>query len=332
MYSALHSPFPKVLTITVQDEPGTVTIAASKKLYGYVWRNSAPQQFVVCAVALVTLPLTLAPIELQRRIIDDAVDEKNLNLLFTLIAVYAAVIALQQIVKYSYNYLGGRLSARLIRGLREKIFIELADDAAMQSSEDGAVVSMLTAEVKPIGGFGGSAFALLITEGGVLLSVMGYMLFTQLDLAIVAILAFIPQAIATPMVQKHINQQSAEQIGLVRSVGDDALAEKQEHPVGGTGAKHRIGLIYLNRLIINRLKFSLKAILNVFDHLADLAVLGCGGYLVIVGQTDVGVVVAFLSGLGTLRSPWRTLISYFRLVSDATLRFKLLSDKVPGLD
>lgn len=163
----------------------------------------------------------------------------------------------------------------------------------MQSSEDGAVVSMLTAEVKPIGGFGGSAFALLITEGGVLLSVMGYMLFTQLDLAIVAILAFIPQAIATPMVQKHINQQSAEQIELVRSVGDDALAEKQERTIGGTDAKRRIGLIYLNRLIINRLKFSLKAILNVFDHLADLAVLGCGGYLVIVGQTDVGVVVAF---------------------------------------
>ena len=68
--------------------------------------------------------------------------------------------------------------------------------------------------------------------------------------------------------------------------------------------------------------------LNFLDHAADLVVLGAGGMMVIDGQTEIGVVVAFLSGLDRLRSPWRTLISYFRVSSDAQVRFGLMREKI----
>ncbi len=298
----------------------------SKRLYQFVWSQSASQQIGVCLIALLTLPLTLAPIELQRRIIDDAINTADTVLLVWLVCIYAAVIILQQLTKFTYNYYQGRLSERLIRRMRESILNGLGpDDKAAE--EDGTVVSMLSGEVEPVGVFGGNAFAQLVTEGGVLLAILGYMLFTEFWLAVVAIIAFVPQAIATPLLQNRINEQSAKRLVHIRAVGDDAVAigrGEQRHKKG----LHRILQIFKHRLTIFRFKFILKAILNLCDHAADLAVLGVGGYMVIIGQTDIGVVVAFLSGLSKLRSPWRTLVVYFRLVSDTQLRFELLQERL----
>jgi len=93
-------------------------------------------------------------------------------------------------------------------------------------------------------------------------------------------------------------------------------------------ARARIARIFDIRLLIFKLKFGLKAVLNFLDHSADLVVLGVGGAMVISGETQIGVVVAFLAGLDRLRSPWRTLISYFRVLSDAQLRFAMMREKM----
>jgi len=293
-------------------------------LYRFIWRNSAAQQLVVCAVALLTLPLTLAPIELQRRMIDDAIANSDLDKLVLLVGIYAVIIVLQQIVKFAYNVLRGRISESLNRIMRGRIIAHVGEGEV----EEGATVSMLTGEVEPVGGFGGDAYAQVVTEGGVLVTIFAYMIYTEFWLAVVAIIAFIPQAIATPLVQDRINTQSAARVEEIRAVGDDVLDIKRGDDSKGNSARGRIKRIFDIRLLIFKLKFGLKALLNFLDHAADLIVLGFGGMMVIAGNTEIGVVVAFLSGLDRLRSPWRTLISYFRVQSDARLRFGMMREKM----
>ncbi len=111
-------------------------------------------------------------------------------------------------------------------------------------------------------------------------------------------------------------------------MGSDAIAARQGDNGKRAQALERVGRIFDIRLLIYKLKFALKAALNLMDNLADLIVLAVGGYMAVQGQTEIGVVVAFLSGLGQLRSPWRTLISYFRVSSDAQMRFGILTEKV----
>jgi len=311
----------------------------SRRLYHHIWKSSAKKQIGVCAIALLTIPLSLAPIELQRRIIDNVIELSDITLLFWLSGIYAAVVLLQQLVKYAYNYFQGRFSESVIRHMRENILDSLppVDSSAgnekglsageADKRDDGTVVSMLTSEVEPIGQFAGNAYAQLVTEGGVLIAILGYMLYTEYWLAIVAIAAFIPQAIATPLLQNKINEQSAKRLAHIRAVGDDAIAISRGKDRQKSGIL-RILKMFKYRLIIYRLKFALKAFLNVCDHLADLAILAVGGYMVIVGQTNIGVVVAFLSGLSRLRTPWRTLVAYFRQVSDTQFRFDLLRRKL----
>ena len=295
-------------------------------LYRFIWRNSSRLQLITCVVALLTLPLTLAPIELQRQIIDGAIASSDVELLTFLAGIYIVVIILQQGVKFSYNILCGRISEHLNRTMRDRIVGGANDDAG--SADDGATVSMLTSEVEPVGGFGGDAYAQIVTEAGVLLTIFGYMFYTEFWLAVVALVAFIPQALATPLVQDRINAQSAARVREIRAVGSDVLDAKRGNEEKRKSARGRIGRIFDIRLLIFKLKFGLKALLNFLDHSADLIVLSVGGYMVIMGQTEIGVVVAFLSGLDRLRSPWRTLISYFRVLSDAQLRFGMLRDKM----
>ena len=306
------------------DSDSSYSFAVARELYRFVWSNSSKLQFLTCGVALLTLPLTLAPIELQRRIVDDAIGQKALDVLLTLVLIYGVVVLAQQIVKFVYNVLRGRIAERLCKIMRGRLIAAPLDEDV----DDGTVVSMLTGEVEPVGGFGGDAYAQVVTEGGVLITIFAYMLYTEFWLAVIAMVAFLPQALATPFVQDRINEQSAKRIAEIRSIGSDVLEAQEGDKASEKRALKRTGKIFNIRMLIFKLKFGLKALLNLLDHMADLAVLGAGGYMVIQGETQVGVVVAFLSGLAQLRSPWRTLVSYFRVSSDAQLRFKLLQERI----
>lgn len=55
--------------------------APASSLLRYVWRMSEWHQVLVCLVAVVAALLSLVPIELQRRIINEAVENRDLTLL-----------------------------------------------------------------------------------------------------------------------------------------------------------------------------------------------------------------------------------------------------------
>jgi len=263
--------------VTTSDKP-TFSLGRATDLYRFIWRNSSRQQIIACLVALLTLPLTLAPIELQRRMIDDAITNSDLEQLLFLVGIYAIVIILQQGVKFTYNVLRGRMSEHLNRIMRGRI-ISLAKVGEQEegSVNDGDTVSMLTGEVEPVGGFGGDAYAQIVTEGGVLLTIFAYMIYTEFWLALVAIAAFVPQAIATPLIQDRINAQSAARVEEIRAVGSNVLDVRKGDERKRDRARARIARIFDIRLLIFKLKFGLKAVLN-FDLVFPGAV-GCAATL-----------------------------------------------------
>ena len=74
-----------------------------------------------------------------------------------------------------------------------------ADVAEKSGSQDeGVAISIIVSEVEAVGGFIGSSFSEPILNGGILLSIFGYMLFTQPLLALVAIALFCPQFLFIP--------------------------------------------------------------------------------------------------------------------------------------
>jgi hypothetical protein len=72
----------------------------ARSLYGYVWRMSGWHQAWLALLAALVAGLSMAPLELQRRIVNNAIGGEDLGLLALLAAVYLAVVVLQTGLKY----------------------------------------------------------------------------------------------------------------------------------------------------------------------------------------------------------------------------------------
>jgi ABC-type multidrug transport system fused ATPase/permease subunit len=134
------------------------------------------------------------------------------------------------------------------------------------------------------------------------------------------------QALTVVWAQRRINRLTARRIFAVRATNAHILSRAEGGP-----SRHRDALAGVRRIfaVVTRLYFAkgaVKAFLKLSDTLGIAVVLGVGGAMVVSGQTTLGVVVAFLSGLTRLREPWHALLDYYRLASDARLKFALVHE------
>lgn len=279
---------------------------------------------MLVAISTGVFLLTLAPLELQRRIINGALGDSDLNWFLILCGLYAAVIVVQGGLKLAMNLLRGWVSERAVRQLRSQVGSTVGTaQSGDENLADGSIVSMVAAEVESIGGFVGESISVPVLQAGILVSVFGYMLWIDPLLAGVAIGLFAPQVYLVPRVQVAINRRAKKRISAVRDAGDAILEEDSKNDDYYATA---IESAYTLRLAMNRLKFVLKFVLNILHHFAAIGVLMFGGLAVIDGRTEVGTVVAFLSGLQQVATPWRELVAYFRQASAMRVSYGMFHD------
>lgn len=295
-------------------------------LYRYIWRTQRRDQITLSIVAVLAFPLSMAPLELQRRIIDNAIADEDIRLLAVLAAIYLGAVLVQGCLKYLLNTWRGHASESMIRRLRRQIHEEVTCDKPT-APDSGRAIAMATEEIERLGGFAGEALSTPILQAGVLASVLGYMVVVEPVLALAGIGLFIPQMILVPKLQEMINRRSAVRTRALRGMSE-SLSDGEQN--GFERSRARIDWIYRLRMAIFRLKAAMKVALNLFNHAGEIAVLVVGGILVIRGGTEIGTVVAFLSGLQRIRQPWRDLITYYRQASDARVKYHLIGAALQG--
>ena len=89
-----------------------------------------------------------------------------------------------------------------------------------------------------------------------------------------------------------------------------------------------------DRILAIRTKFLLtknvmKTLNNLLISLGPFGVIAYGGYMVIQGDVEIGVILAFVSGLERLGAPIRDLIGSYSQITDARMRYGILVDSFP---
>lgn len=307
----------------------------SRDLYLYVWQTSRSRQIAICLLTFLLAPSIALPLELQRRIVDNALPQKNVGLLMMLGGAYFGVICLQGGIKYIINMLKGAVAETIARDIRLKV-VSKARKSGQQGDRSGAAlnsgeaVSMLAAEAEDVSGFGGEALGLPLLASATIVYVAGYLFWVQPAIAILAIVIYLPQAVIVPVTQLTINRLARLRIKSVRSLGQIAVRDAdsgRDDPPGVTGSI-LIDRIYRLRIMIYLRKYSLAAIGNFMDSLGSIIVLTFGGYLVIQGKTEVGTLVVFISGLAKIADPWDQLISFYRSVSNTAVAYRMIHNKL----
>jgi ABC-type multidrug transport system fused ATPase/permease subunit len=310
-----------------------------KSVYGYIWTVSGHQQVILCLLTGVVVALTAAPLEVQRRIIDDAFGPKDIRLLILYCAVYLVLLMVQGALKYALNVTRGRTVETVSRVLRLQMFEHLnglaakGQTRAAASAARGATVSMISAEAEDLAGFVGDSFSMPLLQGGTAVVVFGYLIWLNPLIAAFAAILYLPQVFIVPPTQHGINRNSVTHAKVLRKVGDmivglDSTSGKDGRWTGRF--KRLVNQSFDLRIRIYRMKFFLTALGNFLDALGPLIVFAVGGWLVIHGTIALSTIVVFISGIQKVSDPWDQLITFYRTASNTQAKYELIRETLHG--
>ena len=301
-------------------------------IFRYVLETSGYHQVLLLLLTVAVFLIELVPLELQRRIINDLVKNRTFGYVITLCAIYAGVVLVHGSTKLGLNIYRNWVGERAVLDLRRRIrdLVGLSSVAASDPEAQGVEISMIVAEVEPVGAFVGSSVSEPLLQGGVMLSVLAYLIHLDVWMALIAVLIFVPQLIFVPMMQKAIIERTAARVQVLRGLSISIVeAPKRE-------GRERVDEAPIQRVFeldmgIFKLKFTMNFLMNFCNHLQRVAALLLGGWYVLQGQLEVGGVVAFISGVEKLNDPWGDLVNYFRDFSVAHVKYRLVSTAVADL-
>ena len=306
-----------------------------RELYAYVWRSSASQQIVLIILAIIAAVLATAPLELQRHIINTLAGHEKVENLAWLCGGYLIAALSIGGLKYIVNIRSAGLGEYMIRSLREAVLRSVSPSINPEATPDetkrdksGALVTTISSQAEAVGKFVGDCISTPIVQAGTLLSVLSYMLYTEPRLGVVVLLIAVPQLLVVPMTQRHLNVYVRERAHTLVRAGDLMVDPALRSGSSAGSLVSEIGkafeTIYLARLHVFKLKFGVKFLISALQSLAVFVLLFAGGVLVLNGKTEIGIVVAFISGLDRVLEPWREMIAFVRSTSAARVQFDLI--------
>jgi ABC-type bacteriocin/lantibiotic exporter with double-glycine peptidase domain len=297
-------------------------------LYGYIWKTSGRSQILLAVLSVFIFLVDLIPLELQRRIVNEAIGKKVLNELIWLCGAYAVTAAVQGLSKLVWNVYRNSVGEATSRRLRLETFAAaLRHPEPDTTAKEGVGISIIMSEADPVGLFVATSVSEPVLHGGVLLSVFTYLIYLQPWMAAVALALFVPQCLFVPMVQNAINKRTAARIQVMRRLSGDIVAETAQGVLEREGRtyRQRVGHVYALNMQIYRRKYAMNSLINLLYHFGTIGILFVGGWFVMQGRTEVGTVVAFISGLTKVNDPWNDLVTFFRDMTNARIKYQLIA-------
>jgi len=188
--------------------------------------------------------------------------------------------------------------------------------------------SMIVAEVESIGGFVGGAVSEPLLQGGILVSVLAYMIHVDFWMAATAFLLFVPQLVFVPLMQGAMNRRTRERVQIIRLLSISVVEGTSDNTARDRADEGRIQHVFELNMGIFHLKFSMNFLMNLSTQLQIIGALLVGGWAVYSGRLEVGGVVAFISGIGRTTDPWGDLVNYFRDVNITQVKYGLVRDAI----
>ncbi|MBX2886283.1 MAG: ATP-binding cassette domain-containing protein [Granulosicoccus sp.] len=316
----------------------------NSSLLKYIWAHSRRQQLIVLAVTMMFFPILYLTLELPKWIINDAlndsaVEKKILGQVIEPVP-YLAILCLtllilvifSGVIKMRLNTYKGVLGERLIRRLRYTLIQNTLRFPLSYFSHvsSGELISTVTAETEPLGGYIGEAVALPVFQAGTMLTILIFMFMQDWVFGLIS-MALIPvQGYLIPKLQQQVNQLKKERVRRVRKLAErigETVSGATEIRLNGTQPytlaeySRRLGDLFWIRLEIFKKKYFMKFLNNTIGQITPFMFYLFGGYLVIKGDLTIGALVASIAAYKDLTNPWRELLNFYQLHEDSKIKY-----------
>ncbi len=304
-----------------------------RSLFYWVWRSSMLLQGILVAVIVVTVLTRVLPLEMQKRIINEAINLRSIDLLLLYCGYYLVAVLLASGLKFVINWLQTRLGEQALADLRRELYRHIISLPVgyFRRTPAGMVVSSLVTEISNVGDFVGMAVAVPLTNILTLVAFAAYMFWLNPLLAAISMAIYPLVLLVIPRLQRRTNEANKQRVDITREYASKVgEAVSGIHEIHGNGsfsieAGRNTSLVERMRRIRvawNLYKFGVKAINNLFTNLGPFFIFIVGGWLAITGRFDLGALVAFLSAQEKLYDPWKELLEFYQIYQDASVRYE----------
>ena len=304
-----------------------------RSLFSWVWDGNFGWQLSLLAVIAVVVVARVLPLEMQKRIVNQAITLRDLDLLLVYCGFYFAAVLLANACKYAINILETLISQRVLKRMRTALYDHILSLplSFFRNTQPGTVVNAIAIELVSPSNFAGTAVSTPVANIFTLLAFAGYLFWLNPLLAAVSLSIYPAAMIAIPFLQRRANTANQKRVDLSRTfAGRIAESIGGMHEIHGHGA-HRIEMRKFDRLaeelkkiriVWSLYRFAVKITNNLFTGLGPFLVFLMGGYLTIRGELELGALVAFVSAQEKLYDPWKELIEFYQVYQDGAVTYR----------
>jgi len=301
-------------------------------LYSWVLYKSIPLQLIVVAIIFVTVALRVLPLEMQKRIINEAIGMKDLPALYRYCAIYIGAVTLAGIFKFIINLMQVYIGERALKHVRKKLYEHLLSLPIQfyRRTSPGNVISYIITEFIPVATFIGQAVAVPAVNILTFFAMAGYMIHLNPTIGLISIAIYPIELFILPRIQKYFRKANRERIKHTQKlsglVGEAVSGVHEVHsnasiPLEKGRFSEVLEKLYSATVMQNGIKFGIKFVNNFFMSLGPFVLFLIGGYYAIKGHFDVGAIVAFLAAYEKLYDPWKELMEFWQVYQDSSVRY-----------
>ena len=303
-----------------------------RPLSSWIFASSIKLQITLFFIIVITVFARVVPLEMQKKIVNEAISLGKIELLIRYCAVYLVAVLTASGLKYLINTLQSIIGQRVLAKMRQDLYHHILTLPLnfFRKTQPGMVVAALVSEIAAAGDFIGMAIAVPIINILTLLAFGGYLFWLNPLLAAVSLAIYPMVLVLVPILQRRVNRTNRERVDATRTLSDK-IAESISgiHEIHGNGTYRTENTKYddlVNRLtririVWNLYKYGVKVLNNFFTNLSPFLIFLLGGYLAIKGRLELGALVAFLSAQEKLYDPWKELLDFYQLYQDAVVRY-----------
>lgn len=263
---------------------------------------------------LIATGAALAPPYLAGRAVDDGIQAGDASALTVIVIIFLITAAILWAATYAQTYLVGWVGQRALQDLRERIYshLQAMSIGFYTRNRPGVLISRMTNDVQALDQLVTDGIVTLFSSILTLVGVVVILLLLDVPLALITFLTFPLLALASIIFrmastgayrltrEKIANitaylQESLSGVRVVRSFGQEPRHISEMEKLNEENRAANMRTVYLNA--------SYFPAVELLSAVGTAAILLFGGYQVIEGNVEIGILIAFIGYLATFFDP-----------------------------
>ncbi len=298
-----------------------------KRLLGYV---KPYKKYVVVAIFLNILVAGLGPVRpyLTKLAVDDAIVNKDYNVLLNIVLILIATLLFQAVMQYTLTYYTQLMGQKIIFDLRVKVFTHLQNLSLkyFDKTPIGRIVTRVTNDVEALNQLFSSGIVMVFSDVFNIIWIFGFMFFMSWKLALITLSVLPFLFYATFLFRKKVREAYRNERKYLAKLN----TYMQEHITGNSIVKIfnkekeefkkflEINADYRNALIKSVFYYAtFFPVVEILSSISIALIIWYGGGNVIQNNMTLGVLFAFIQYTEMFFRPIRDLSEKYNIMQTA---------------